>query len=161
MEDVLEKVGEFRFRYAQMLQLHESLSSDQASTNINDMVELVRDAERAVNTETNSRVKGSLQSNLIILKKRLTRAKTIGVRIRELEAQLSLAKNSLGLLYDEVRSANSLGDNISAMADNLVANLEISESLRDELEEPDEVELKLPIKQSTPVAVRKPQIRVR
>jgi len=147
MASILEKLTTFRYEYARRLRMHWLLSATDRESDVKSLNEALKEAEQSLRAETSPRAKQSWQQTIDILKKRIGKASKVGSRIREVEGQLRVVKNLLGLLYDDIRTSTELSD-MSAMVDNLIVNLEISEELRDEYEELETSPeaMKLPIK---------------
>lgn len=129
LSDLINKLGAFRFEYARMLQAH-SLSS---SRNVVDLTRRLQDElkqnEIALEREKSPKVREVLAQNVRIIKQRLQRTLQLSDLIRLLAARLSVVKNSLNLLYDEV---DTIADptSVSSQVDNLLLTLNIDEELK-------------------------------
>jgi hypothetical protein len=162
LSDLINKLGTFRFEYARMLQAH-SLSS---SRNVADLTRQLQSEldqnEIALEREKSSKVREVLSQNVRIIKQRLQRTMQLSDLIRLLAARLSVVKNSLNLLHDEVYTIAD-PESVSSQVDNLLLTLNIDEELKatyeDVLGESREAPLPLPGQQKNTAAQRQSNIR--
>ena len=157
MGSILERLTTFRYEYARRLRMHYLLTATDRESDLRSLNGALEEAQHNLKTETSARARQSWSQTVDILKKRINKTSQVGARIREVEAQLKVVKNLLGLLYDDIRTSTEIAD-MTSMVDNLIAKLEISEELRDDYEdlETNPEAMKLPIK-----AVAAPQTMAR
>ena len=129
LSDLINKLGAFRFEYARMLQAH-SLS---ANRNVAQLVQRLQSEmdqnEAALEREKSPKVREVISQNIRIIKQRLQRTMQLGDLMRLLAARLSVVKNSLNLLHDEVFSIAD-PTSVSSQVDNLLLTLDIDEELK-------------------------------
>ena len=129
LSDLINKLGAFRFEYARMLQAH-SLS---ANRNVAQLVQRLQSEldqnEAALEREKSPKVSEVLAQNVRIIKQRMQRTMQLGDLMRLLAARLSVVKNSLNLLHDEVFSIAD-PTSVSSQVDNLLLTLDIDEELK-------------------------------
>lgn len=129
LSDLINKLGAFRFEYARMLQAH-SLSSNR---NVLDLTRRLQNEldqnEAALEREKSPKVRDVISQNIRIIKQRLQRTMQLGDLLRLLAARLSVVKNSLNLLHDEVFSIAD-PTSVSSQVDNLLLTLDIDEELK-------------------------------
>ncbi len=129
MSDLVGKLGTFRFEYARMLQAHH-LSSTRNVANLTQRLQNeLQQNELALQNEKSPKVREVLAQNVRIIKQRLQRTMQVGDLLRLLAARLSVVKNSLNLLHDEVFTVAD-PENVSSQVDNLISTLNIDDELR-------------------------------
>lgn len=162
LSDLINKLGTFRFEYARMLQAH-SLSSGRNVADLTRRLQSELDQnEIALEREKSPKVREVLSQNVRIIKQRLQRTLQLGDLIRLLAARLSVVKNSLNLLYDEVYTISD-PESVSSQVDNLLLTLNIDDELKatyeDVLGESREAPLPLAGQQKNTAAQRQSNIR--
>ncbi|HQU81880.1 MAG TPA: hypothetical protein PKY59_02070 [Pyrinomonadaceae bacterium] len=129
MSDLINKLGTFRFEYARMLQAHH-LSSSRNVVNLTQKLQNeLKLNEEALGKEKSPKVREVLAQNVRIIKQRLQRTMQLSDLLRLLAARLSVVKNSLNLLHDEVYTVAD-PENMSSQVDNLLLTLNIDEELK-------------------------------
>jgi hypothetical protein len=129
LSDLINKLGTFRFEYARMLQAH-SLSSSRNATDLARRLQSELEQNvAAFEREKSPKVRDALAQNIRILKQRLQRTLQLGDLIRLLAARLSVVKNSLNLLHDEVFTIAD-PTSVSSQVDNLLLTLNIDDELK-------------------------------
>lgn len=129
MSDLINKLGTFRFEYVRMLQAHH-LSSSRNVTNLTQRLQSeLQQNENALQNEKSPKVRDVLAQNVRIIKQRLQRTMQMSDLLRLLAARLSVVKNSLNLLHDEVYTVAD-PENVSSQVDNLLLTLNIDEELK-------------------------------
>jgi hypothetical protein len=129
MSDLVGKLGTFRFEYARMLQAHH-LSANRNVANLTQRLQSeLQTNEVALQNEKSPKIREVLSQNVRIIKQRLQRTLQLGDLLRLLAARLSVVKNSLNLLHDEVYTVAD-PENVSSQVDNLLLTLNIDEELK-------------------------------
>jgi hypothetical protein len=129
LKDLIGKLGSFRFEYARMLQAyHLTATRDTSGLSVRLEREL-KSNEAALENEKSPKVREVLNQNIRIIKQRLQRMTQLGDLLRLLGARLSVVKNSLSLLQDEVYTVSS-PENVSYAVDNLLLTLNIDDELK-------------------------------
>ncbi len=129
LSDLINKLGAFRFEYARMLQAH-SLSSNRNVAELTRRLQNeLQQNEDALGREKSPKVRDVLSQNVRIIKQRLQRTLQLGDLLRLLAARLSVVKNSLNLLHDEVFTIAD-PTSVSSQVDNLLLTLNIDEELK-------------------------------
>jgi hypothetical protein len=129
LSDLINKLGAFRFEYARMLQAHSLSSGRNAGELVRRLQEELSQNEAALEREKSPKVREVLSQNVRIIKQRLQRTMQLGDLLRLLAARLSVVKNSLNLLHDEVYSIAD-PTSVSSQVDNLLLTLDIDEELK-------------------------------
>jgi hypothetical protein len=129
LSDLINKLGAFRFEYARMLQAHSLSSNRNAAELSRRLQEELNQNEAALEREKSPKVCEVLAQNVRIIKQRLQRTMQLGDLLRLLAARLSVVKNSLNLLHDEVYSIAD-PTSVSSQVDNLLLTLDIDEELK-------------------------------
>jgi hypothetical protein len=129
LSDLINKLGAFRFEYARMLQAHSLSSGRNAAELSRRLQEELNQNEAALEREKSPKVREVLSQNVRIIKQRLQRTMQLGDLLRLLAARLSVVKNSLNLLHDEVYSIAD-PTSVSSQVDNLLLTLDIDEELK-------------------------------
>ena len=121
---LLERLTDFRFKFAQLLQEHYYLESNTFSRSTLKQLEedITRDT-KALQSATSSGLRAGLQTNINLMTARLRKISRTGERKKELEMHLEIVKNSLELIYQDAISATN--DDVLSMVDSLVANVEL------------------------------------
>jgi hypothetical protein len=129
MSDLVGKLGTFRFEYARMLQAHH-LSANRNVANLTQRLQSeLQTNEAALQNEKSPKIREVLSQNVRIIKQRLQRTLQLSDLLRLLAARLSVVKNSLNLLHDEVYTVAD-PENVSSQVDNLLLTLNIDEELK-------------------------------
>lgn len=134
LKDLIGKLGSFRFEYARMLQAY-YLTATRDTSGLS--VQLERELasnETALENEKSPKVREVLEQNVRIIKQRVQRMAQLRDLLRLLGARLSVVKNSLSLLQDEVYTVSS-PENVSSAVDNLLLTLNIDDELRSTYED--------------------------
>jgi len=152
MSDLINKLGTFRFEYVRMLQAHH-LSSSRNVVNLTQRLQSeLQHNEAALEKEKSPKVREVLAQNVRIIKQRLQRTMQLSDLLRLLAARLSVVKNSLNLLHDEVYTVADPA-NVSSQVDNLLLTLNIDEELKatyeDVLGDSNESSIPAPLSQKT------------
>ncbi len=129
LSDLINKLGAFRFEYARMLQAHSLSSNRNVAQLVQRLQEELNQNEAAFEREKSPKVREVLAQNVRIIKQRLQRTMQLGDLLRLLAARLSVVKNSLNLLHDEVYSIAD-PTSVSSQVDNLLLTLDIDEELK-------------------------------
>lgn len=122
--NLLERLTEFRYKFAQLLQEHYYLESNTFSRSTVKQLEddIARDT-KALQSASSSGLRAGLQTNINLMSARLKKINRTGERRKELEMHLEIVKNSLELIYQDAVSATN--DDVLSMVDSLVANVEL------------------------------------
>ncbi len=129
LKDLISKLGTFRFEYARMLQAHYLTSSRDVNRLSNRLQNELQQNENALQNEKSDKVRDVLAQNIRVIKQRLQRTTQMNDLVRLLAARLSVVKNSLNLLYDEVYTVAD-PSNVSSAVDNLIITLNVDEELK-------------------------------
>lgn len=147
---LMEKMVEVRYKFSKLIELHYLLSQTSDETrNMNSLKTAISENENRFNRETDYRVRATIKTTIDIQKKRLERLKMLGARLRDTEARLNLLKNSLELVFDDVRTSGD-SDDTEIMVDGLVASLDLGD-LQD-ITTMELADLRLPTQQQLPAA---------
>lgn len=124
---LLEKMIEVRYKFAKLIELHYVLSqTSEDNTTTAGLKNAIAENKTLLERETNSKVRSTISVTIDIQKKRLERLQALSGRVRDTEARLNLLKNSLELLFDDMRSSGD-SDDTESMVDGLVASLDLGE----------------------------------
>ncbi len=134
LSDMITKLGSFRHEYARMLQAHHLTASRDFSTLIEKLKAELEQNQRTFEEERSPKIREVLEQNIRIIKQRLQKATQLHELLRLLGVRLTVVKNSLKLLQDEVYTA-SAPEHISEAVDNLLLTLDIDEELRSTYED--------------------------
>ena len=129
IKSLTEKLGTFRYEYARMLQAHHLTATRDVVRLTKQLQDELRYNEAAVAKETSPKVRAVLEQNVRIIKQRLQRTAQLEDLIRLLGVRLSVVKNSLSLLQDEIFTATN-PESMSASVDNLLMTLNIDDELK-------------------------------
>ena len=129
LEDLVEKLGNFRFEYARMLQAHFLTANRNLPRLVQNLQAELKQAETNLQTEKSPKVREVMQQNSRIIKQRLQRTTQLSDLVRLLEARLAVVKNSLSLLQDEIFTFAD-PTNVSDAVDNLLLTLNIDDELK-------------------------------
>lgn len=142
---LLEKMVEVRYKFAKLIELHYLLSQTSNETaNVAGLKNAIAESESQYAREPDYRVQATIKTTIDIQKKRLERIKALGGRLRDTDARLNLLKNSLELVFDDVRTSGD-SDDTESMVDGLVASLDLGD-LQD-ITTMELADLRLPAKQ--------------
>jgi hypothetical protein len=148
-QSLVERLSEFRYRFAQLLQEHYYLESNNFSrATLKTLEEDIAKYTKALQNETSSGLRSSLQTNINLMKARLAKINRTGERKKELEMHLEVVKNSLELIYQDTISASNT--DILSMVDSLVSNVELEAK---DVSEYTLEDLRIPAKQQENVLV--------
>jgi hypothetical protein len=149
---LLERLSEFRYKYAVLLDEHYQLENSQPTkSTIKELENEIESHKRSLQSETSGRLRSVIQTNIDILVTRLHKLKQTGDRKKELEMHLEIVKNSLELILEDAISAKN-DDDVLTMVDSLVANVEFeSKDVADYSID----DLKLPVKKQEVIAVKR------
>lgn len=129
LKDLITKLGAFRFEYVRMLQAH-YLASSRDVNRLNSRLQTeLQQNEQSLQNEKSAKVREVLAQNVRVIKQRLQRTSQMTDLVRLLAARLSVVKNSLSLLQDEVYSVAD-PSNVSSTVDNLIMTLNVDEELK-------------------------------
>lgn len=129
LNELIAKLGSFRFEYVRMLQAHSlTASRDFGSVAEKLQTELAQN-EKTLEQERSPKIRAVLEQNIRIIKQRLNKATQLHELLRLLGVRLTVVKNSLKLLQDEVYTS-SAPEHLSDAVDNLLMTLNIDEELR-------------------------------
>jgi hypothetical protein len=156
LSDLINKLGAFRFEYARMLQAHSLSSGRNAAELSRRLQEELNQNEAALEREKSPKVREVLSQNVRIIKQRLQRTMQLGDLLRLLAARLSVVKNSLNLLHDEVYSIAD-PTSVSSQVDNLLLTLDIDEELKATYEDVLGSDAKIPL--SAPQSQQNPNVQ--
>jgi hypothetical protein len=129
LKDLIGKLGSFRFEYARMLQAYYLTASRDTSGLAVRLQRELQSNEAALENEKSPKIREVLGQNVRIIKQRMQRMAQLGDLLRLLGARLSVVKNSLSLLQDEVYTVSN-PENVSSAVDNLLLTLNIDDELR-------------------------------
>lgn len=128
-KDLIGKLGSFRNEYAKMLQAYYfTANRDVSGLNVKLQRELDNN-ETALKNERNPKVREVIDQNVRIIKQRLQKTGQMNDLLRLLGVRLSVVKNSLSLLHDEVNTVAN-PENMSSAIDNLLLTLDIDDELK-------------------------------
>jgi len=134
LSDLITKLGSFRHEYARMLQAHHLTASRDFNTLIEKLKAELAQNQKTFEEERSPKIRAVLEQNIRIIKQRLQKATQLHELLRLLGVRLTVVKNSLKLLQDEVYTA-SAPEHISEAVDNLLLTLDIDEELRSTYED--------------------------
>lgn len=129
IKSLTEKLGTFRFEYARMLQAHHLTATRDVVRLTKQLSEELRYNEAAVASESSPKVRVVMEQNVRIIKQRLQRTTQMQDLIRLLGVRLSVVKNSLSLLQDEIYTQTN-PESMSQSVDNLLMTLNIDDELK-------------------------------
>jgi hypothetical protein len=150
LKGLIGKLGAFRFEYARMLQAHHMTATRDVGRLIKQLQNELTHNETAAKNESSPKVRAVMEQNVRIIKQRLQRTTQLQDLIRLLGARLSVVKNSLSLLQDEVYTVSN-PENMSTAMDNLLMTLNIDDELKSTYED------LLSSKTEAPVPAQSPQ----
>jgi hypothetical protein len=134
LSDLITKLGSFRFEYARMLQAHNLTASRDFGSLIEKLKIELDQNQKTFEQERSPKIRAVLEQNIRIIKQRLQKATQLQELLRLLGVRLTVVKNSLKLLQDEVYTSTT-PENISGAVDNLLLTLDIDEELRSTYED--------------------------
>lgn len=134
LKDLIDKLGSFRYEYARMLQAYYTTANRDINGLTTRLQRELQSNETAFENEKSSKVRDVLAQNVRIIKQRLQRTSQLNDLLRLLSARLSVVKNSLSLLQDEIFTVSN-PENVSSAVDNLLLTLNIDDELKATYEE--------------------------
>lgn len=129
LTSLIAKLGSFRFEYARMLQAHSLTASRDFGSLAEKLEAELAQNEKTLEQERSEKIREVLEQNIRIIKQRLNKATQLQELLRLLGVRLTVVKNSLKLLQDEVYTS-SAPEHISDAVDNLLLTLNIDEELK-------------------------------
>ena len=164
LKDLIDKLGSFRYEYARMLQAYYTTANRDINGLTTRLQRELQNNETALENEKSPKVRDVLAQNVRIIKQRLQRTLQLSDLLRLLSARLSVVKNSLSLLQDEIFTVSN-PENVSSAVDNLLLTLNIDDELKatyeDVLSSKTEVPAPLAAEQSPPNVQQKRQTNLR
>jgi hypothetical protein len=123
------KLAELRYKFASLLDTHAELSQNATrdiSIDKRKIEEEIRETEKRLEEGGSSSVRATLQANLLLLHKRLSLLSVSGSRKKDIEARISLVKNSVQLLYEDICARRGIDDESTLnTVDSIVATLDV------------------------------------
>lgn len=129
LKDLIDKLGSFRYEYARMLQAYYTTANRDIGGLTTRLQRELQSNETALENEKSPKVRDVLAQNVRIIKQRLQRTSQLNDLLRLLSARLSVVKNSLSLLQDEIFTVSN-PENVSSAVDNLLLTLNIDDELK-------------------------------
>ncbi len=164
LKDLIDKLGSFRYEYARMLQAYYTTANRDIGGLTTRLQRELQSNETALENEKSPKVRDVLAQNVRIIKQRLQRTLQLSDLLRLLSARLSVVKNSLSLLQDEIFTVSN-PENVSSAVDNLLLTLNIDDELKatyeDVLSSKTEVPAPLAAEQQPPNVQQKRQTNLR
>lgn len=129
LTSLIAKLDSFRFEYVRMLQAHNLTASRDFGSLVEKLEAELAQNERTLEQERSPKIRDVLEQNIRILKQRMNKATQLHELLRLLGVRLTVVKNSLKLLQDEVYTS-SAPEHLSDAVDNLLMTLNIDEELK-------------------------------
>jgi hypothetical protein len=129
LTELIAKLDSFRFEYVRMLQAHNLTASRDFGTVAEKLKAELAQNEHTLEQERSPKIREVLEQNIRIIKQRLNKATQLHELLRLLGVRLTVVKNSLKLLQDEVYTS-SAPEHLSDAVDNLLMTLNIDEELK-------------------------------
>lgn len=129
LTSLIAKLDSFRFEYVRMLQAHNLTASRDFGSLVEKLEAELAQNERTLEQERSPKIRDVLEQNIRILKQRMNKAAQLHELLRLLGVRLTVVKNSLKLLQDEVYTS-SAPEHLSDAVDNLLMTLNIDEELK-------------------------------